>query len=121
MKKKQITKLFAVVALAASPAAADPAPQPDPWAMSATVSRLMPDASRQAISIGLAALARPIALPWVTEARALRADPSAVAAVRAMASDPSGLAAAARPRVMPSGAPACGNVATRAARPAECE
>jgi hypothetical protein len=95
--KKKITKLFAVMAIAATPAAANPVAQPDPWAVSAAVSPFTPDETLRAIEIvisrGFAALARS------------REQPAAVVA---------------RPRTMPSGAPACGNVGSRAARPVEC-
>jgi hypothetical protein len=101
MKKKQITKLFAVMAIAASPAAANPAAQPDPWAVSTTVSPLSPDDASAAmaavITIGFAALTRP---------RPVAAPTPVVAA---------------RPRTTPSGAPACGNVASRAPRPESCQ
>lgn len=100
--KKQITRLFTVVAMAASPAAANPPAQPDPWAVSAAVSPFTADESSRAIgimiSMGFAALARPRPVPAVVPA------PMVVA----------------RPRTTPSGAPACGNVATRAPRPREC-
>ncbi len=107
MKKQQITNLFAVMALAASPASANPASanpasRPDPWAGSATVSPLTADESTRAleimISTGFAALAQAREVPAVTPAPML----------------------VARPRTTPSGAPACGNVATRAPRPVDC-
>lgn len=99
--KKQITKLFAVVAMAASPAAANPTRPPDPWAVPAAVSPFTPDETSRAmavmISMGFAALATP----------------------RTPAPAPAPVVGA-RPRTTRSGAPACGNVATRAPRPIEC-
>ena len=78
MKTKQVTKLFAVVALATSTAAADPAPVVTP-AVAAAKTALVAARALQSLVIELA-----------------------------------------RPRVMPTGAPACGNVASRAPRPASC-
>ncbi|MBA3453411.1 MAG: hypothetical protein H0T42_10000 [Deltaproteobacteria bacterium] len=110
MKKRQITKLFAVMAIAASPAAAGPSPERDPWAHAASVSPLTPaqavHAIAAAIEIGFATLER---------AREAALQPPVVAPpVVAPA------AVVARPRTMRSGAPACGNVASRMARPKEC-
>ncbi len=99
--KKKITKLFAVMAIAASPAAADPVAQPDPWAVSAAVSPFTPDESLRAIEIV-------ISMGFAALVRAREAPVTAPAAV------------VARPRTTPSGAPACGNVASRAPRPVEC-
>ena len=106
MKTKHVTKLLAVVAIATSPAAADPAPRapianrvvvgiagpaarPDPWAGTAIV-RVPPPATAPV------APTRPLSLTSIIEL------------------------VIARPRVMPSGAPACGNVASRAPQPADC-
>lgn len=93
MKTTQITRLFAVVAMAASPAVANPPAQPDRWAVSAEKSSR---AVGIMISIGFAALARSREVP------------------------PAESLVVATPRTTPSGAPACGNVASRAPRPREC-
>ena len=67
MKRKQITKLFAVMAMAASPAAADPAAAADPWAASSTASPLGANGASEAmaavIAMGFAAIARPRTTP----------------------------------------------------------
>lgn len=98
--KKKATKLLAVVVIAASPgivtadraSSASNAPRAsnDPW--------------------------EPTRDPWNTP-RDLDPD-----RVRTMLAELEGRIAlvTARPREMPSGAPACGNVASRAPRPAEC-
>jgi hypothetical protein len=91
MKKKQITKLFAVLAMTASPAAAGTAP--DPWAMSTEVVPMdharASEAMAAILNIGFAAISRPREL-------------------------------AVSPRTTPSGAPACGNVSSRAPWPVDC-
>lgn len=62
---------------------------------------------------------RPVALPPPAPVAAIAAAAeSALIAVRALQMISLELA---RPRTMPSGAPACGNVASRAPRPASCE
>ncbi len=98
--KKKATKLLAVVVIAASPgivtadrasnASNAPRASNDPW--------------------------EPTRDPWNTP-RDLDPD-----RVRTMLAELEGRIAlvTARPREMPSGAPACGNVASRAPRPAEC-
>ncbi len=89
--KKKATKLFAVVAMVASPAIVTAQPR-DPWSAQSSID---PDRVR----VSLTALEGTIARDT---------------APRQVAVD------TARPRQMPSGAPACGNVASRAPRPIEC-
>lgn len=94
MKATQVTKLLAVVAMAASPAAADPAPRP------------------------LTTQARVVAPR--TPVRAPAPAPAAVVPVEVRVLQMVSIELA-RPRTMASGAPACGNVASRAPRPASCQ
>lgn len=118
MKKKQITKLFAVMAMAASPAAAGTAP--DPWAVSAEVVPMdharASEAMAAIINLGFAAISRPRE-PVSGAPAPGSVTPRARPGVPPRANPPS---MAARPRTMPSGAPACGNVATRAAPAVDC-
>lgn len=125
MKKKQITKLFAVMAMAASPAAGNPAT--DPWGVVA--APFTPDdrvrALEAVISMGFAALARAreASAPDIAIARAPSPNapgPAVVARPTTSLVAPALSAAVARPRTTPSGAPACGNVASRASRSVEC-
>ena len=98
--KKKATKLLAVMAIATSPAVAvadrgagvdgPVARATDPWA-----------APRD-----------PWSAPRAIDPDRVRLSLAGLDAAFAMVS--------ARPRQMPSGAPACGNVASRAPRPAEC-
>jgi hypothetical protein len=101
MKTKQVTKLLAVVVLAASPAGADPAPRA---AVSAVAARPDPWASHAPVTTPI------VAPPDLANAPV----PAAVRALQSLVVE------LARPRLMPSGAPACGNVATRAPRPRTC-
>ena len=105
MKTKQISKLFAVMAIAAPPAAANPAAPENPWTVSPVTPGNRPQAMAIVMSRGAAARAR----AHQTSAPAARLPSPPVAPV---------LAVVARPRTTPSGAPACGNVASRA--PREC-
>jgi len=122
MKTRQVTKLFAVMAIAASPAVADPArhapvavARPAPGqAVPAT-----PDPHRGPAHVATGDQARRPAFadPW--------ASPASVAARPPAAAAPGSLLgllgiSTARPRTLPSGAPACGNVASRAAPPIDC-
>lgn len=108
MKTKQVTKLLAVMALAASPAAADPAPLANRAAAQSTPAALP---TRTA--------ARPAAPdPWASTA--IVRIPSASAAPVAPLTLTALIELVSRPRTMPSGAPACGNVASRAPQPVDC-
>ncbi len=128
MKTKQVTKLLAVMALAASPAAAGPTVAPlanrtAAPAPAAADSAVAPLANRTAGPPTVTPLANRTPAP--TGAR----DPWASTAIVRIQTAPATPAAAltlmslvelVRPRMMPSGAPACGNVASRAPRPADC-
>jgi len=107
MTKRKVTKLFAVVALATSaPAVAGPghdhpAPAPTP---------------AKIITIAVQA---PQADPWVTPDRATPAKPpQQLSPITAQVLALFGISV---PRRLASGAPACGNVASRAPRPADCQ
>lgn len=110
MKTKQVTKLLAVVALVASPVAADPGRAP-----SAPPANRVPGAVERHATPGAPAPRDPWAataiVPNVTTAPAAPAAPLTLTALVELVS---------RPRTLPSGAPACGNVASRAPRPIDC-
>lgn len=120
--KMKATKLFAVVALATSPACERAEPTPtrsgaEPVRISAAEPVIDPWSSHSSIDServhrSLAGLDRTLELlahPRVELVRPV--EPIAHPAI----------AITARPRQMPSGAPACGNVASRAPRSVECE
>ncbi len=113
MTTKRVTKLLAVVALTTSPVAADPAPR-------APVANRAPAVVRE---MGSDPGSRtPAADPWAGAA-IVGADPwsSRPAQPAAPTFSLTGLVELiVQPRTMPSGAPACGNVASRAPRPADC-
>lgn len=91
MSTKRVTKLLAVVALSTSPAAADPAP-------------------------------RPRVDPWATTAFVRTEVPARPREIRPVTLSLTALVELiVQPRTMPSGAPACGNVASRAPQPVDCE
>jgi hypothetical protein len=97
---KKVTKLLAVVALATSPVAADPAPVRD---------------------MGSDSMSRTAVDPWAGTAMVRVATATAAATPAGSTFSLTALVElVARPRLMPSGAPACGNVASRAPRPADC-
>lgn len=146
MTRNQVTKLLAVVALAASPAGADPLANraPGPTRASAVAN----ERAAKAAATPQTRAANPTGPNLPRRASASDSGRSASAASAASAASPAsasgagsvlgavsapGTAAAsgstpragliellARPRVLPSGAPACGNVASRAPRPVDC-
>jgi hypothetical protein len=108
-KTSKVTKLLAVVAIATSPAVADPTPR-------------APIANRVVVAMAPPA-ARPD--PWAGTAIVRVATAPNAPSVPSTPARPLSLTAIvelviAQPRVMPSGAPACGNVASRAPRAADC-
>ena len=110
MTTKKVTKLLAVVALATSPVAADPAPH-------------APIVNRVVVrEMGSVPSSRTPADPWAGTA-IVRLAPTSVAAPPAPVtfSLTALVERIVQPRTMPSGAPACGNVASRAPQPVDCE
>ena len=137
MTTKKVTKLLAIVALAASPAAADPArlrlgtapssrtstavrtmgtepgSRTEPWA---TATRPIAGQEKERDSFSAAQTD-----PWATATRPIAGqekESDSFSAVPVLSL--TALVELVAPRRMPSGAPACGNVATRAARAADC-
>ncbi len=101
MTTRKVTKLLAVVAFATSPATADPTPR-------------APIAARVEVPHVPAAPD-----PWASPAIVTFAVPHPATA--APLSLTALVARLVSPRTMPSGAPACGNVASRAPEPIDCE
>ncbi|MBL0220093.1 MAG: hypothetical protein IPQ07_40275 [Myxococcales bacterium] len=119
MKTKQVTKLLAVMALAASPAAADPAPLANQTAGHPAPAPA-PLANRTAARPTPAPLANRTVAPDPWASTAIVRIPSASAAPVAPLTLTALIELVSRPRTMPSGAPACGNVASRAPQPVDC-
>ncbi len=101
MTTKKVTKLLAVVALATGPVVADPTPIANRAPIMAVVK---PDPWASTAIVRVEPRTAPIATP-----------PPPAFSLMAL------VERLVQPRTMPSGAPACGNVASRAPQPVDCE
>lgn len=109
--KKKATKLLAVVAIATSPGIVSAEPRANATASTRSATATAPTTPNDVMADES---------PTNWNAAVTFVDTFTVSYARARQMPSGELAIVAQPRQMPSGAPACGNVASRAPRTAEC-